>query len=306
MKRYLWILLAVMTLAVGCQPNTPEGGNDTVEEFIATDLESQVLYAGYEGGEFTVMVDSHDTFWEYSYDESIEWGFVGDITLDGGRVLVITLEENTSGEDREFVVTLTNGDKACQFTVNQSASDNTPATTITPEQTLYVLGKEMSALEVMVIADGDYEVVIPEDIDWIEHDATEVIEGGRKESLYISGNFGEEKREAVVTLRSKNSSTEFTITQWGSEELFVDKTEMTLLFVAGRDSVRVETLGTYTATVSEGDWVSVVSTAEYLVFDYEENTDEEAERTAVITLKVKYDHFSHLCTFCVICSTFIC
>jgi hypothetical protein len=55
----------------------------------------------------------------------------------------------------------------------------------------------------------------------------------------------------------------------------VAKSEVKLICIAGRDSVRVEALGAYQATVSEGDWVSVVSTAEYLVFDYEENPDEE-------------------------------
>jgi len=285
MKKILWILLAILTFAfVGCQPNTPEGDKGETEQFITTDIEGDVLYLGYESGETTIYVDSHDQFWEYSYDEEQEWAYISDISMDGVRALVVTVEENTTGADREMVLTLTNGEKASQLTIKQSASESTPATAITPAKELYVISKDMATIDVEVAADGDYEVVIPEEVDWIELDGSEKIEGGRKENLYIHGNFGAEIREAVVTLRSKNTSAEITIKQWGSEVLKVDKTEMTLLFVAGRDSVRVDALGTYTATVSEGDWVSVVSTSEYLVFDYEENPDEEAERTAVITL----------------------
>lgn len=281
MKQRLWLLLAMLAVMIGCQPNTPEiDGDDTTVEFIKPDIEGDVLYLGNEGGETTIFVESHNQFWTYTYDEGQEWCFVSDVTIDGVRALIIEVEENTTGSSREVVLTLSNGEKATQFTISQSSDESTPAVTITPAQEQYVLGKEMAELTVEVTADGDYEVIIPEECDWIEYDGQS--EAG--EVFFVNGNFGDAAREAVITFQSKNTSACVTVKQWGSEELVVEKTEVSLICIAGRDSVRVDALGAYTATVSEGDWVSVVSTSEYVVFDYEENSDEEAERTAVITL----------------------
>jgi hypothetical protein len=292
-------MFGVLAAFVGCQPDSPvDGGKTDVEHYVR--IESDTLYLGSESsGETPFYVESHDNFWTFSYDESAEWCMISDIVDESGvHYFVIEAEPNTTGESREVVVTVTNGDAAAQFVIVQLADQSTPATTITLSQEMFRISREMTTIEVEVATDGDYSVVIPEECDWVSLDNTKVEGGTRVESLFVSSNFGEQIRRATITLKSLNAEAEFVIEQWGSIELRVDVSEKTLFFPAGQDTIRVESIADYTASVAEGEWVSInteLSTPEMVIFDYEENTADE-ERTAVITLSTKENQYSVVLT----------
>ena len=276
-------LVAVATMSVSCQePEPPQGGGD-VEEYLTLDPE-ETLYFGYEASEATVYVDSHDAFWDYTYDESQEWCVVSDLSEDGIRVLTVAVEENESGEDRELVVTVTNGEQAAQLKVVQSASDTTPATKIEVAEENYMLAKTMQTLAVNVTADGDYNVVIPEESEWISYDGQK--DGA--ETFFVAENFGAEIREAVVTFQSKNTETSIVVKQWGTDDLELSVNEKMVPYIAGTDSVTVISGTTYTVSVEGGDWLTINeerSSEGQIVFDYDEYDNEEENRSATIIVK---------------------
>ncbi len=285
LKRFFSVMLglvAVATLSVSCQPEDPQDSKQPVEEYLT--LDSETLYFGYEASDATMYVESHDMFWNYSYDESQEWCIVSDITEDGIRSLLVEVTENESGEDRELTVTVTNGEKAAQFVVSQSASDSTPATEISVEQSEYLLAKEMTTLNIAVTADGDYKVVIPEECDWVAYEG----KGEQGESLFVSGNFDAEMREVVVLFQSKNTEAAVTISQWGTDDLSLGATEKTVAYLAGCDSVSVVSGTAFNATVEGGDWLTINTertTEDWVVFNFEENESETEDRVATIVVQ---------------------
>ncbi|MBQ8863980.1 MAG: M60 family metallopeptidase [Rikenellaceae bacterium] len=286
-KNLLFVLLAFILAFTACQNNEePTGGNS--EQYVQVD--SDTLYLRCEASTHNVLyVTSHDKFWDFSYDSSQDWCYVYDSADGAGyRHLVIEVTENDTNADREITVVVTNGDAADEFVVHQSASNVNPATQIAVADSLYTLTKDVTTLEVKVTSNGEYDIVIPEENSWIIHDGTKVqSDGTRIESFFVSGNFDKNIRTSEVKFVSPNVEAVITISQWGSKDLYVSTNQKSLLFLEGRDSIRVETISEYTATISEGEWVRIneeASSDEWVVFDYEENTDEENERTAVITI----------------------
>ncbi|MBO5759087.1 MAG: M60 family metallopeptidase [Rikenellaceae bacterium] len=285
MKKSILFLCAVVAALVGCQNNPPEVIPGTTP-FVQ--IERDTLYLGCEGGVENLFVESHNLSWNYTYDDSQEWCFVFDNMDDfGNRVLVVEAEENATDTNRELGVIVTNGEAADELIVVQLANDSKPATTINVSQPVYSFTKEAATITIEVEADGDYEVVIPEECSWLMHDGT-AVEGDKcVESFYISANYGDDVRCVTIDFKSLNTSTKVDVRQWGAVDLFVDKEAITLVFIAGRDSVRVDAITEYTAKVTEGDWVTInaeASSDEWIVFDYTENTSKEEQREAVITI----------------------
>lgn len=285
MKKSILFLFAVVAALAGCQPNPPEvvpGVTPYVQ------IERDTLYLGCEGGVESLFVESHSLSWDFTYDDTQEWCFVYDNMDDfGNRVLVVEAEENTSDANRELGVVVTNGEAADELVVVQLANDSKPATTINVSQTVYSFAKESTTINIEVEADGEYEVIVPEECSWLMHEATKEADGKLIESFYVLTNYGDDVRCATIEFKSLNATTQVEVRQWGTVDLFVDKDAMTLVFIAGRDSVRVNALAGYTAKVTSGDWVTIdteASSSEWIVFDYTENADEENSREAVITI----------------------
>ncbi|MBR2333207.1 MAG: M60 family metallopeptidase [Rikenellaceae bacterium] len=281
-KIYRLMLMMVVVAMAACTPADPQGGDKPQEDFVTLDP-TETLYLGFEAEEATVYVESHDSFWDYTYDENQEWCFVRDVTEDDLRVMVVSVTENETGEDREITITVTNGDAAAQLVVSQSASESTPATEISVEKSRYTVAKEVSTLEIPVTANGDYEVVIPEDCDWVSYDG----KGENGENFFVSGNFAEAAREVVVTFQSKNTSTEITIVQWGTDDLSLGYSSKLIGYVAGRDSVSVVAPTGYSVEI-EADWVTYdaeASSEEWIYFDYTENESDSERREATIIVQ---------------------
>ena len=286
MKKIVLFLLVVVTAFVGCQ-NTSEGnGGNQTKQYVQ--IERDTLYLGCEGGSESLFLESHSKMWDYTYDNSQEWCLVYDnIDSFGNRVLVVEATENDTNANRELTVVVTNGEAADELVVVQLADDSKPATTINVAQSVYSITKESAMLDVEVESNGDYEVVIPAECSWLMHDGTAAEGGKRVESFYVTANYGDDVRTATIEFKSLNTTTQIEVRQWGNIDLMVDAEAKTLMFLAGRDSIHVETISEYTVKIAEGDWVSVnteLSSDEWVVFDYTENTAEEESRTAVITI----------------------
>ena len=290
-KIFGWMLaiVAFVGLSVSCEQGGQQGGGTEVTPYL--ELEADTLYLGYEANdEMTFIVSTHNVMWDLSYAEN-DWCTLTPNPSQGGGEILVAVTENTTGADRELVVTVTNDDLAAQFVVKQSYNQTTPATKINVAQAAYELERQSTVLKVAVEANGGYEVVIPEDCNWVSHDGkNEVAEGQYEESFYILENFGSAEREVVVTLQSLNTTTEFTITQWGKDDLRVSVSEMMVGYVAGSDSVQVTSPNAYTVSC-DSDWLtydaakSEASTEGWVYFDYTANEDAENAREAVLTIK---------------------
>ena len=285
MKKSILLLFAVVAALVGCKNNPPEvmpGDTPYVQ------IERDTLYLGCEGGMETLFVESHNKMWDYTYDDTQEWCLVYDNIDDfSNRVLIVEAAENNTADNRELGVVVTNGDAADELVIVQLADDSKPATSIVVDSPVCTLTKESATFTIAVEADGEYEVVIPEECFWLQHDGTTEAEGKRIESFYVPANYNDNVRTVEISFKSLNTTTAVEVRQWGNVELYVDKEAMTLVFIAGRDSIRVDAIAEYTATVTEGDWVSInteASSEEWVVFDYTENTSKEEQREAVITV----------------------
>ena len=290
-KIFGWMLaiVAFVGLSVSCEQGGQQGGGTEVTPYL--ELEADTLYLGYEANdEMTFIVSTHNVMWDLSYAEN-DWCTLTPNPSQGGGEILVAVTENTTGADRELVVTVTNDDLAAQFVVKQSYNQTTPATKINVAQAAYELERQSTVLKVAVEANGGYEVVIPEDCNWVSHDGkNEVAEGQYEESFYILENFGSAEREVVVTLQSLNTTTEFTITQWGKDDLRVSVSEMMVGYIAGSDSVQVTSPNAYTVSC-DSDWLtydaakSEASTEGWVYFDYTANEDAENAREAVLTIK---------------------
>ena len=287
MKKNLLLLFAVFAAFVGCQTDAPDDGNSGAKHFV--EIECDTLYFGSTGSTVNIIsVDSHSKFWSYSYDNSQDWCYVNDhVDENGARYLNINISDNETDSDRELTIVVTNGDAADEVVIKQLVNSEKPAMSITVEQSSYTLTKDMQALTVKIEADGDYDVVIPEEYSWISYEGTTFNEGVNEVSLFVMANYGEEMRTATLSFVSPNTSAQIEVCQWGKDDLMVEVDKKNLLFLAGRDSLRVESLGDYTAEVTQGDWVTInneLSSDEWVVFDYTANESENESRTAVITL----------------------
>ena len=291
-KFFGWMLaiVAFVGLSVSCEQGGQQGGEPDVTPYL--ELEADTLYLGYEANDaITFMVSTHNLLWNVSYTEN-DWCTLTPNPSQGGGEVLVAVTENTTGADRELVVTVTNDDLAKQFVVAQSYNTVTPATEIKVEQTTYEVTRQSANLKLTVEANGGYQVVIPSDCNWVSYDGqTEVAEGRYEEALYISENFGDASREVVVTLKSLNATTEVTINQWGKDDLRVSFTEKTVGYIAGSDSVQVTSPNAYTVA-SNSDWLtydaakSEASTDGWVYFNYTENEDTENSREGALRLRL--------------------
>ena len=285
MRKSLLLLFAVVAAFVACESGPGEG---TGAEQHYVQIERDTLYLGCEGGEETLFISSNSAYWSYTYDETQEWCMVYDNTDElGNRVLVVDATANDTNANRELSVIVTNGDAADELVIVQLVNDSKPATSISVAEEYYMITKESAIFSVEVEADGDYDIVIPTENFWLLHESTKVEGDKRVESFYVTSNYSEDVRCANVALVSLNATAEFEVRQWGTVDLFVEAEAKQLVFLEGRDSIRVEAIADYTVQVAEGDWVTIdteASTDGWVVFEYTANVSESENRTAVITV----------------------
>ncbi|MBP3425445.1 MAG: M60 family metallopeptidase [Rikenellaceae bacterium] len=292
LNKFFGLMLTVAAfigMSVSCTPEEKTQGGD---ETPYLEVEADTLYLGYEANEdVTFLVNTHSIMWDCSAAEN-DWCSLTPVPSQGGGYISVTVTANNTGADRELVVTVTNGDLADQFVVKQSYNEVTPATEIKLETTEYVLERPSTTLKLAVEANGGYEVVVPEDCNWVSSDGrTEKGEGLYEEALYISENFGNDERSVVVTLKSLNASVDVSIKQWGKDDLRLSKSELLIGYVAGRDSIQVTSPSEYTVSVEAADgWLtynkslSEASADGWVYFDYSENAEDKS-REAVVTVK---------------------
>lgn len=231
-----------------------------------------------EGGTVTVNMESN-----VSYDVSIpadcDWVTLPSSSRTRGvksSVVTLDVKENKSYHDRDVIVTISNKDAGVSvpITIRQ------PFTTVfTVDNTAFDVAMEGGTVTVNLQTNISYNVMIPDDCDWITLPATSKSrmdgEKARKSKksraatteaivLRVKENPGYKDRDAVVTIGNKDAGAEIKISihQPFTTVFKADKTAFDVDMAGGTITVNMESNISYDVSIPSGcDWITMPTAA---------------------------------------------
>ena len=198
MKRILLIVsVLVAACAVSCQKETK------VED--AVTIKSNEEIVPVEGGVLSIAINS-TVAWTAKASES--WVTLSPTSGEAGDATVkASVLKNDTNDSRTATVTFTAGTKTATYTILQSQLNALVIAT-----TEYEVPAEGGTVEVKVSANVDYQVIIPDAVDWVENATTR----GMTEStvvLKVAPSLDVEARTANITISDGTLSSTVKITQ---------------------------------------------------------------------------------------------
>lgn len=198
MKRILLIVsVLVAACAVSCTKETK------VED--AVTIKSNEEIVPVEGGVLSIAINS-TVAWTAKASES--WVTLSPTSGEAGDATVkASVLKNDSNDSRTATVTFTAGTKTATYTIVQSQLNALVIAT-----TEYEVPAEGGTVEVKVSANVDYQVIIPDAVDWVENATTR----GMTEStvvLKVAPSLDVEARTANITISDGTLSSTVKITQ---------------------------------------------------------------------------------------------
>ena len=198
MKRILLIVsVLVAACAVSCTKETK------VEDAVTIKTDEQVVPV--EGGVISIAINS-TVAWTAKASES--WVTLSPTSGEAGDATVkASVLKNDSNDSRTATVTFTAGTKTATYTILQSQLNALVIAT-----TEYEVPAEGGTVEVKVSANVDYQVLIPEAVDWVQNATTR----GLTEStvvLKVAPTLDVEARTANITISDGTLSSTVKITQ---------------------------------------------------------------------------------------------
>ena len=198
MKRILLIVsVLVAACAVSCKKETK------VEDAVTIKTDEQVVPV--EGGVLSIAINS-TVPWTAKASES--WVTLSPSSGQAGDATVkASVLKNDTNDSRTATVTFTAGTKTATYSIVQ---DQLNALNIA--QTEYEVPAEGGTVEVKVSANVDYQVLIPEAVDWVQNATTR----GLTEStvvLKVAPTLDVEARTANITISDGTLSSTVKITQ---------------------------------------------------------------------------------------------
>ena len=231
-----------------------------------------------EGGTVTVNMESN-----VSYDVSIpadcDWVTLPSASRTRGvksSVVTLDVKENKSYHDRDVIVTISNKDAGVSvpITIRQ------PFTTVfTVDNTAFDVAMEGGTVTVNLQTNISYDVMIPDECDWITLPATSKSrmnsEKARKSKksraatteaivLRVKENPGYKDRDAVVTIGNKDAGAEIKISihQPFTTVFKADKTAFDVDMAGGTITVNMESNISYEVSIPSGcDWITMPTAA---------------------------------------------
>jgi|GEM_PF-6898390 len=195
---------------------------------------------------------------EYSVTSNVSW--IKQVTSKAlsSSKLYFSVEANTSYDNREGIITLTqkNGTMKQEVKVYQSQEN-----AIIISKKNYDVSSSTSTVEVAIKYNVKYEVLIPETAKvWVSYVGTKALSEATV-LLEIKTNDTYDTRSTIVTIKDQNSSLkdEITINQAAKNGLILSQKEYNLESSGGIISVVASSNVEYTVTPSE-KWITEVST----------------------------------------------
>ena len=198
MKRILLIVsVLVAACAVSCKKETK------VEDAVTIKTDEQVVPV--EGGVISIAINS-TVAWTAKASES--WVTLSPTSGEAGDATIkASVLKNDTNDSRTATVTFTAGTKTATYTIVQSQLNALVIAT-----TEYEVPAEGGTVEVKVSANVDYQVIIPDAVDWVENATTR----GMTEStvvLKVAPSLDVEARTANITISDGTLSSTVKITQ---------------------------------------------------------------------------------------------
>ena len=278
------LLILVCASFLAC---SEEGYESRIRELILEDL-------SFDNGQSTQeLVFRHEDLSPYECASSEEWCKVS-IDVPNRKIMVHVIA-NDSYDPRTAVITVADKNNAEKRTFNVSQDRNTG---LFIGETVFEVPMEGGSVTVNLESNVNYEVVIPDDCDWLSLATDNAKSRGLEESsftLLVNANKSYNNRSAVVKVVNTDEglSGSVSVSQSFDTVFKVDSTDFEIPMEGGTFTVNVESNVSYEVKLPEGcDWITPsikkkdpdfkTETTE-IVFTVKENTGYDA-RDAIITL----------------------
>ena len=208
----------------------------------------------------------------------------------GDATITITAEPNVTGEPRTAEVTIRSGSQTETVTVTQDYSNF-----ITLEQREIVAGSEEQTVTLDITSTMEYEVLIPDSVDWITDGGNTRAVTTHSHTLTIAANSSYDPRQTEIVFRGKTDATladTVKVYQAYKGAIVVAKNEYEVDAVGGALDFKVQTNLDLEVTVS-ANWIKQVQgrtrglVEKDLFFDISPNESDSVGREATITVKGK-------------------
>ena len=236
-----------------------------------------------KGGEVRVQLRSNVDY-EVIIPEDVDW--VEQLQSDKADELVFKVKPNDRTEDRETGITVKdkNSDLSQTFTIKQIVGS------IILEESYYEVDAKGGSIEVNLSTDIDFEVIIPEKIDWVTRIETKSLEK-RTFNLNVLPNSQTEEREAEITVKDVNSDVAQTLTiKQKVGQIIVEQNEFEVQFKGGTITIPYSSDIECNVIIPETaqSWISLVETKSMESHSVQLSValnEEETERAATITIQ---------------------
>lgn len=236
-----------------------------------------------KGGEVRVQLRSNVDY-EVIMPENNDW--IEQIQSDKADELIFNVKPNDKTEDRKAEITVKdkNSDLSQIFTIKQIVGS------IILEDSYFEVDAKGGSIEVNLSTDIDFEVIIPENIDWVTRIETKSLEK-RTFNLNVLPNSQTEEREAEITVKDVNSDVAQTLTiKQRVGKIIVQQNEFKVQFRGETISIPYSSDVECNVIIPESaqSWISVVDTKSMESHSAQLSiamNEGKNERTATITIQ---------------------
>ena len=236
-----------------------------------------------KGGEVRVQLRSNVDY-EVIMPENNDW--IEQIQSDKADELIFNVKPNDKTEDRKAEITVKdkNSDLSQIFTIKQIVGS------IILEDSYFEVDAKGGSIEVNLSTDIDFEVIIPENIDWVTRIETKSLEK-RTFNLNVLPNSQTEEREAEITVKDVNSDVAQTLTiKQKVGQIIVEQNEFEVQFKGGTITIPYSSDIECNVIIPETaqSWISLVETKSMESHSVQLSValnEEETERAATITIQ---------------------
>ncbi|MCD8292691.1 MAG: hypothetical protein LUC23_02875 [Prevotellaceae bacterium] len=261
MRKWVYILLSVCLLTA-CKDSdgVAESGASTVKDAIT--LTSDAVTVGQEGGSVSIAFTTNKSWSAVVGNSAASWcGIEVTSGSEGSNVLVATVAENESYDERNASITIYSGTAKAYVTVTQKQKD-----ALIVESDKVELGAAACVFTITAAANVSLTCAIADDAkSWIsaETDGQTRALASVNFSFTAGANTDAEARQGDIVFTGGNGLTEtVTVYQQGEEEVLVLTTAGNLVVGDGGGTVKVELQSNvaYEMVLPQVDWITETET----------------------------------------------
>lgn len=278
----LLVLALPVILMMSCRISVDGDGNGTTEpESPKIEIYETNFVVDSEAQVFDVQVNVNMPFDIEIPDVCASWLSCSESEIVESGVLRIFVDENADVEERTGVVEFSCGETSAVVTVRQGGT----APFLELVQNAYVVSDSESVVEVEIVANVDYETILP-DADWIEC-ADENLVQNKLRYLVARNNEYESRRCEILYVNTKYGlERRVSIEQAQKDAVVISEHDIFLSSSAQNFEVRLNANVEYDVSIMRCEWLHNCPTKamhlETLVFSVDENSSYEARATQIV------------------------